>query len=135
VFGQKVLDKVSDRTQRSTVLPQHLHLDVDVDPTRIMTLPTYLEGGESKRIRAETLLPFSNPRYEPPTIEEIRATLSYGSLTPNEAGVLMGVLGQTVESWCSGEHPIPYAAWRLLLISLRLVDGSGIDTVRVSQLE
>jgi hypothetical protein len=98
------------------------------------TLPTYLEGGESKHIRPETLLPFGNPRYEPPTIDELRAALSYGSLTPNEAGVLLGVLGQTVESWCSGEHPIPYAAWRLLLISLRLVDGGGIDTVRVSQL-
>jgi hypothetical protein len=100
-----------------------------------MTLPSYLEGGESKLIRIETPLPFSNPLYEPTTINEIRAALSHGSVTPHEAGVLLGVHTQNVESWCNGEHPIPYATWRLLLVSLRLVDGRGIDTVRVSHLE
>ena len=99
------------------------------------TRPTYLVKGRSEQIRPETLLPYGNPLYEPPTVDEIRATLAHGSLTTSEAGLLLGVAAFTVESWCSGEHTIPYAAWRLLLVALRLVDGRGLDTIRISQLE
>lgn len=97
--------------------------------------PTYLVEGHSERIRPETLLPYSNPLYEAPRIEEIRAAFAYGSLTPSEAGLLLGVPAQSVASWSDGAQTIPYAAWRLLLIALRLVDGRGLDTVRVSHLE
>jgi hypothetical protein len=96
--------------------------------------PTFVVEDHSEPIRPETLLPYSNPRYEAPRIDELRATLAHGSLTPSEAGLLLGVPAQTVASWASGEQTIPYAAWRLLLIALRLVDGRGLDTIRVSQL-
>lgn len=71
-------------------------------------------------IRQGCLLPYSDPRYEPPNAEEIRAAIKHGNLTGAAAGELVGVNGRTVRKWTGAEREIPYSAWRLLLICVGL---------------
>ena len=70
-------------------------------------------------IRPETLRSFSDG-WEQPSKEEIRMLLKDNDLTGAQAGMLVGVNSRTVRKWTGGERGIPYAAWRLLLISCNL---------------
>ena len=68
--------------------------------------------------RPETLLEYSDPGYEPPTKEEVKAALLAGGLTGSQAGQLLGVSSRTVRKWTGGDQGMQYSAWRLLLIAL-----------------
>ncbi len=54
--------------------------------------------------------------WSPPTIHEITQFLIQLHLTSYEAGMLVGVPQDVFSDYLSGEHLIPYAEWRLLLI-------------------
>ena len=62
----------------------------------------------------------------PPTPTQIRAAAKKANLTGSQAAALVGVTSRTWRRWTSGERPIPYAAWRLLLIE------TGQDTTKSS---
>ena len=77
-------------------------------------------------IREECLLPFADFGYMPPNSDEVRETLQRGGLTASTAGKLVGADSAKVQMWASGEHQIPYSAWRLLTIHVGLArDGNG----------
>lgn len=79
-------------------------------------------------IRPETRLEYANPKYETPTPDEVRAVLKAGALTGSAAGDLVGVSGRTVRKWTGGEQGISYAAWRLLLMYIGVVEPVRKDT-------
>jgi hypothetical protein len=85
--------------------------------------PIYRVEGRTE-VRRETLLPFYDERYRPPTPEEIREVLRLLAWTGSFAGSQLGVTGRTVRKWTGGEAPMPYSAWRLMLIYA----GMAIDT-------
>ena len=71
-------------------------------------------------IRQGSLLLFTNPGYQRPSPNELRAALDAGGLTGATAAALLGVSGRTLRKWTGGDRDIPYSAWRLLIISLGL---------------
>lgn len=85
----------------------------------------------STGIRHGCRLPFKDPRYTPPSPEEVREALRLGGLSGTQAALLLGVAStekkgsRTVRKWTGGEATIPYAAWRLLLIELGLALEEG----------
>ena len=67
----------------------------------------------------------NDPGYIPPTAEEIKAVTSLTGLTQAQAGEALGVSARTYRSWLDdGDNgrPIPYTAWRLLLIKTGVVN-------------
>jgi DNA-binding transcriptional regulator YiaG len=75
-------------------------------------------------IRQGSLLLFTNPGYQRPSPNELRAALDAGGLTGATAAAVLGVSGRTLRKWRSGDRDIPYSAWRLLIITLGLaIDG------------
>jgi DNA-binding transcriptional regulator YiaG len=81
-------------------------------------------GPATTAIRQGSLLLFTNPGYQQPSPNELRAVLNAGGLTGATAAALVGVSGRTLRKWTSGDRDIPYSAWRLLIISLGLaLDG------------
>jgi hypothetical protein len=76
-------------------------------------------------INQEALYPFADPRYRPPTPEDVRAVLRVLGWTGREAAKRLG-LGKkgdrTVRRWTGGERKIPYAAWRFMLLAAHLVN-------------
>jgi hypothetical protein len=63
--------------------------------------------------------------YRHPTADEVRLVLGDAGLTEVSAAALLGVTDRTVSGWLSQgaeESIIPYAAWRLILIELRVLD-------------
>src|SRR5450830_1775402 len=68
-----------------------------------------------------SLLPFHEKAYVPPTHTDVRAITQQFNLTGSSVARLTGVLPRTVRKWLAAptvanHSPIPYAAWRLLLI-------------------
>lgn len=82
------------------------------------------------QLRPNTLLAFSDDGFAPPTPAEIQTTLKSGNLTAEQAGHLLGVTGGAIGEWIDGEQEMPYAAWRLLLIHLGLVDPPAVESER-----
>jgi len=87
----------------------------------------YLVSGQPQGPREETLLEFDDPDFEQPTWEEVRAVMRRFSLTGSQVSRLTGVNSRGVRKWTSppdtsSHAPIPYAAWRLLLIATGLVE-------------
>lgn len=74
------------------------------------------EVAGQKEVRRETRLPFSDPSYQPPAADEFREVLRREGLSGAEAGRLLGVTGRNIRRWTGDDAPVPYAAWRLLLI-------------------
>lgn len=73
-----------------------------------------------------TLLPFHDPGFVGPTHADIRAVTQRYKLTGAAVAQLTGVLPRTVRKWLAppevaNHAPMPYAAWRLLLIEVGLV--------------
>jgi hypothetical protein len=73
-----------------------------------------------------SLLPFPDPSFVAPTHLDIRAVTQHYKLTGAAVAQLTGVLPRTVRKWLAppevaNHAPIPYAAWRLLLIEVGLV--------------
>lgn len=90
-------------------------------------------------IRPETLLPYSQG-WESPTPDEVRALIEYAGqvtgknkLTGSEVARLAGIRdARTIRKWTAPQDaknhtPIPYAAWRLLLLYAGLVELEPID--------
>jgi hypothetical protein len=77
-----------------------------------------------------TLLLFSDPNYQQPTPNDVRAVIKKMGISGSEVAARVGVSSDTVRKWqaspeSSGFKPIPYAPWRLLLIDAGLVDPPG----------
>lgn len=81
--------------------------------------------------KPETLLPFHDPAFVAPTHADLRALARRYELTGAAVARITGVLPRTVRKWLASPEvanhsPIPYAAWRLLLIESGLVKPIGI---------
>lgn len=84
-----------------------------------------------------SLLPFHDAGYVAPTNEDIRAITQRFNLTGAGVARLTGVLARTVRKWMAApsvanHSPIPYAAWRLLLIETGTVQPGALDAARTS---
>lgn len=77
-------------------------------------------------------LPFSDDRYRAPTADEVRSLIELMGWSQNDVARMVGVNydpkkgSATVRRWKAKEgdkhaREIPYAAWRLLLISAGIV--------------
>ena len=77
----------------------------------------------------KTYLPKYHPDYQQPTTDDIRDVLRRHELSGAKAGALLGVGSRAIRKWVGGEHPIPYSAWRLLLIITREVKPDKTDDV------
>ena len=67
-------------------------------------------------INPKSQLPFSHPDYQTPTFEALRVVMKSQGWTGAKVAALVGVDSRTVRRWTGNERPIPYSAWRLLLI-------------------
>lgn len=90
------------------------------------TRTPYVVSGRSTGPDNATLHQFDSPLYVPPSWEDVRAVIERISLTGSQVAALVGVQSRTVRKWTSppetsNHAPIPYAAWRLLLIAAELV--------------
>jgi hypothetical protein len=81
--------------------------------------------------KAETLLPFYDPAFVAPTHLDVRAVTQRCELTGATVAQITGVTPRTVRKWLAppeveNHAPMPYAAWRLLLIETGVVSILGI---------
>ena len=91
------------------------------------TRGTYNVGGGAT-LRPETLVRVDDPRYDPPTHEDVRALQSLSRLTGGELARLAGIDSGSrgFRRWSAppggkNSTTIPYGAWRLLLIETGLL--------------
>ena len=79
------------------------------------------------QLRTNTLLKFTDPEYQAPTHEDVKALKKQSGKTGKQLCTLAGIQDQrTFRRWMSppdqpGAKQIPYANWRLMLIELELV--------------
>ena len=71
-------------------------------------------------INPNSQLPFYHPNYQFPTFEELRVVMKSQGWTGAKVAALVGVDSRTVRRWTGNERPVPYSAWRLLLIYAKL---------------
>jgi len=82
-------------------------------------------------LNVHTLHLCTDPQYQPPTPSDIRALLRQLGLKSSEVARVVGVSSETVRRWqtsteSSGHKPMPYGAWRLLLIEAGLVEPCAL---------
>jgi hypothetical protein len=88
------------------------------------------------KLRPGTLLRFTDPAYEAPTHEDLRALKEISGKTGGELAALVGLQdARTFRKWTAPPEAnqraqIPYAAWRLMLIELGMVTNAEQDCVR-----
>lgn len=84
---------------------------------------------------------FEDPAYRPPTPDEVDALIKLAGWSQNKAAKVAGVKfdpdkgSRTIRTWRSpkgsaGYREIPYAAWRLLLLTAGVVPAPGEEEVR-----
>ena len=78
-----------------------------------------------------TLLPFDDPAFVSPSHNDVRAVTQLYRLTGSALARVTGVTPRTVRKWMAppgveNHAPMPYAAWRLLLIEAGIVKPLGI---------
>ena len=73
-------------------------------------------------INPDSIRPFYDPEYQAPSVDDIRLLLKFNEWTGSKAARIVGVDNRTLRRWTGGERPIPYSAWRLLLVYSGLVD-------------
>jgi hypothetical protein len=78
-----------------------------------------------------TLLPFHDPAFMAPSHNDVRAVTQRYGLTGSALARVTGVTPRTVRKWLAppeveNHAPMPYAAWRLLLIEAGIVKPLGI---------
>lgn len=84
-------------------------------------------------LRRPSLKSFSDPGYETPTPQDLRFVIDEHGLSHETAAGIMGVsweLGAgstTLTSWLSGDNPVHYASWRLLMVELGFVPAAVLD--------
>ena len=71
-------------------------------------------------INPNSQLPFYHSNYQQPTFEELRVVMKSQGWTGAKVAALVGVDSRTVRRWTGNERPVPYSAWRLLLIYAEL---------------
>lgn len=81
---------------------------------------------EAHDLTKAALLPYGDPEYREPSWLDVRALIQQMGLTGSQVADLVGVGSRSVRKWTSppetaNHAPIPYAAWRLLLIAAGLV--------------
>jgi DNA-binding transcriptional regulator YiaG len=72
-------------------------------------------------LRPSTLRRYTDPEYSAPTWEDVQFFMHLAQLSASGVADLVGVSSRTVRKWTSptgspNNAPIPYAAWRLLLV-------------------
>lgn len=87
-----------------------------------------------------SLLPFHESGYVAPTNDDVRAITQRFNLTGAAVARLTGVLSRTVRKWLAkptvaNHSPIPYAAWRLLLIETGTVQPGAMEAARTKAME
>ncbi len=92
-----------------------------------------VSGRHAGDLRDEIRLPFSDPEYQPPTWEDMRALMLLQGWTGSDVALITGVQGRTVRKWASPPNTsnhtqIPYAAWRLLLLEARLASSQEANS-------
>jgi len=91
-------------------------------------------------------LPFNHPDYQKPSPEEVDALIKIMGWSQRQVANLVGIAcndrgSSTVRKWktkadLDDYRPIPYSAWRLLLIYAGVVTAdSGLDAIDKSRLE
>lgn len=93
------------------------------------TRPPYVVSGRPAGPDNATLQEFDSPEYKQPTWLDVRAVIDRIGLTGSQVAKLVGVQSRAVRKWTSppettNHAPIPYAAWRLLLIAAGLVEAT-----------
>lgn len=84
---------------------------------------------------------FDDPAYRPPTPQEVDALIKKAGWSQNQAAKIAGVRydpdkgSRTIRTWrtavgSSNHREIPYAAWRLMLITAGVVPAPGEEEVR-----
>ena len=78
-------------------------------------------------------LPVTDPDYTHPTHADLRLVLDDAGLIPPTAAELLGVTSETMKTWLAPNEneksPIPYSAWRALILELHAIDTKFIDPV------
>lgn len=87
---------------------------------------SYLVSGLPLDPNEKTLLLYIDPNYERPTASDLRCVIRKLGLTGSEVAGRVGVSPDNVRKWQAAPgtrnaKPIPYSAWRLLLIEAGLV--------------
>lgn len=87
----------------------------------------YAVSGQPNGPSENTLLLYDSPLYSQPSQQDVRAVIQQINFTGSQVANLVGVHPRTVRKWVSlpetaNHAPIPYAAWRLLLIAARLAE-------------
>jgi hypothetical protein len=91
--------------------------------------PTYFQPPGTPS--AATLLRYGEPDYQAPTWQDVRNLVKSSGMTGEQIAQLVGVAGRTVRKWqsppdTSNHAPIPYSAWRLLLLETNIVKLQGV---------
>lgn len=102
-------------------------------------IPEYKVGSDStmtlKQIaKLNCARQFADPRYEPPTPDQVDALIKAAGWSQTQAAKIVGVNfdpdkgSPTIRRWrapvTSSEHrDIPYSAWRLMLITAGVLSG------------
>ncbi|CAA9890787.1 conserved hypothetical protein [Candidatus Methylobacter favarea] len=100
------------------------------------SLPASLEAFRNR----PCALPFSHPAYVPPTPQEVDQLIKLKGWSQSESAALVGVSfgkkgSSTIRKWRADKEadiarPIPYSAWRLLLIYAGVVSvDDGLDAL------
>jgi hypothetical protein len=92
------------------------------------TRASYLVSTQQAEPDKATLLPFNDPEYREPSWQDLRAVIQHLGWTGSQVGEFTGVGSRTVRKWTSppdtsNHSPVPFAAWRLLLIAAGLVEA------------
>lgn len=79
-----------------------------------------------------TLLPFSAPDFVEPTEVDLRAVMKRFGLTGSQVASFTGIKPRNTRKWTSPKDTkshvqIPYASWRILLITCGLVEPETIE--------
>lgn len=89
--------------------------------------------------KPSSLLPYHDSEYIAPTHDDVRAIAQRFSLSGAAVARLTGVLPRTVRKWMAppdvaNHSPIPYAAWRILLIETGTVQPGALDVARTTKI-
>lgn len=99
------------------------------------TRASYLVSGlNDQRLRQSTLLLFDDPAFSMPGRDDIQAIMRMYGLTGSKVAKILGVDSRAVRRWIVSEdhlshRQMPYASWRLLLVTVGLVEQPKIDCV------
>jgi hypothetical protein len=91
------------------------------------TLTPYVVSGRPAGPDYATLYEYNSPFYKQPSWLDVKAVIERLDLSGSQVANLVGVQSRTVRKWTSppetsNHAPIPYAAWRLLVIAARLAE-------------